>query len=370
MISYTNIFPPYWGGATRIYNLTKILASENKIWLLCNDYHFLRTADSNCKEFKELSSHPNVKLIFSKFLAPSTQIINPMVIVEGLKIIKNERTDFMIANSLYSAFNTMFLSFITGVPFILDEHNVEFLRHEKMYKDRWLHRKILKIYEKLACKFSLKIFCVSETDRNLLVSKIGIKENKIIVIPNGVDTKKFYPNEKKAIELRKRLDLNEKPLILFFGKLDYKPNYEAIKIIRSEILPRVLKKIPEAKFVIVGDKPPLECNHENILFTGLVENIEDFINLSDIVICPLLSGGGTRLKILEALCCGKIVISTTIGAEGIMLNEFKDSLLISDDWNTFSDKIVLSLSTKNASKIGDFYSLSWRKSADEIKKVI
>src|SRR3972149_7567844 len=232
-------------------------------------------------------------------------------------------------------------------------------------------RFILKVYEKLSCKFAYRIFCVSEVDRDLLISKLNIRKDAITIIPNGIDTDKFYPDKQKSIEARQRVTLYEKPVILLFGKLDYNPNYEAVKIIRYDILPRVLKKIPEAKFLIVGDNPPLEFIHEKITFTGLVDKIEDYVNLADIVICPLLSGGGTRFKILEALACEKIVISTTIGAEGLTVKGINENLIIRDDWDSFSNEIVNSISRKNTKIDKEFIDLySWKKSSLAIIRVL
>jgi len=135
-------------------------------------------------------------------------------------------------------------------------------------------------------------------------------------------------------------------------------------------LPRIIKKIQHAKFLIVGDNPPLEFKHEKILFTGLVDKIEDYINVSDVVICPILSGGGTRLKILEALACEKFVISTKVGAEGTQFDKYQDILLIHDDWHSFTEEIIQSISKQGMMKNHDFYSISWKKSADDISKAI
>ena len=368
--SYCNIFPPYWGGASRIYNLTKFLAKENKVWLLCNDFRFLKDREVCCKEYEELKNNLNVKIFFIKPFSSKSQIINISLISQGFKIIKKEKPDIILASHLSSAFNAMVIGWLSHIPYFLDEHNIEFMRHYRTYQNRKLQRLFLKIYENFACKKAKKIFCVSDNDKKLLISKLKIKDDKTILIPNAVDTEKFYPSNKNSNQIKKDLKLEGSQIIQFFGKLDYKPNYEAVKIIRNEILPRILKKIPNTKFLIVGDHPPLKFKHENIVFSGLVDDIQDYINVADVVICPLLSGGGTRLKILEALCCGKTVISTTIGAEGIVLNEFKDVLLISDDWETFCNKIISCLSTNTQSKNRNFYSLSWRKSAEEINKLL
>jgi len=369
-LSSANIFPPYWGGASRVYNLIKIISKDHDISLVCNDFRFLKKDTSVQEQKNEFETKTKVKVTIVKEMGPNSQIFNPRFIREALKIIKKEKPEIIITTSLYSAFHAIILKILTGRPYILDEHNVEFLRHERIYPNRRLPRLFLKTLEKVACRFASKIFCVSEDDRELLISRLDVKRDKITLIPNGVDTEKFFPNKRKNDEIKKLYNLTNNPIILFFGKLDYEPNLEAVKIIHKEILPRIIKKIQHAKFLIVGDNPPLEFKHEKILFTGLVDKIEDYINVSDVVICPLLSGGGTRLKILEALACEKIVISTKVGAEGIQFDKYQDILLIHDDWDFFSEEIIQSISKQGMMKNHDFYSISWKKSADDISKAI
>lgn len=369
-LSPANIFPPYWGGASRVYNLIKIISKDHDISLVCNDFRFLKKDTSVQEQKNEFETKTKVKVTIVKEMGPNSQIFNPRFIREALKIIKKQKPEIIITTSLYSAFHAIILKILTGRPYILDEHNVEFLRHERIYPNRRLPRLFLKTLEKVACRFASKIFCVSEDDRELLISRLDVKRDKITLIPNGVDTEKFFPNKRKNDEIKKLYNLTNNPIILFFGKLDYEPNLEAVKIIHKEILPRIIKKIQHAKFLIVGDNPPLEFKHEKILFTGLVDKIEDYINVSDVVICPLLSGGGTRLKILEALACEKIVISTKVGAEGIQFDKYQDILLIHDDWDSFSEEIIQSISKQGMMKNHDFYSISWKKSADDISKAI
>ena len=369
IISHVNVFPPYWGGASRIYNLAKFLAEKNKVLLLCNDYRFLKDKDPNSMEYTDLKNNKNIKIFFVKPISPSSQILNFSLILKGIKIMKKEKPDIILASHLFSALNAIITSWFTQTPYFLDEHNVEYMRHKKLYKNRKLQQIFLKFYEKFACKIAKKILCVSATDKNLLISDLKIKKEKTLVIPNAVDTKKFFPSNKNTLKIKEKLKLENEPVILFFGKLDYKPNYEAIKIIHNEIMIRVLKKIPNAKFLVVGDNPPLKLGHPNIIFTGLVDKIEDYINASDLVICPLLSGGGTRIKILEALSCEKIVISTLIGAEGIDLGKTQKSLLIRDDWDEFSNEIISILDKKDLKFDLDSSMFSWKKVIEDLEKV-
>ena len=149
ILAPANIFPPYWGGASRIYNLVKLIAQDNDVWLVCNDYTSLKKYESEQNQIKEFETKTNVHVSIVKEMGPNSQIFNPRVISEALKIIKKEKPQIIIASFLYSGFNAMILKFLTRTPYILDEHNVEFLRHERIYPTRKLPRVFLKFLEKL-----------------------------------------------------------------------------------------------------------------------------------------------------------------------------------------------------------------------------
>ena len=369
IISPFNFFPPYWGAATRNYNLAKILARNNKIWILCNNETIEKNYIQNT-EFKELSENPNIKIIFVKSTGRGSQIFNLNVIKEALRIIKNEKPNLIVSYSLWSAPQSILLKILKKIPFILDEHNVEYLRFERMKRGNKFSRIILKLVEKFSCRQASKIMCVSETDRDFLINELQINKDKFVIVPNGIDTNKFYPNTHYVQEIRNKLNLVKKPIITFFGAFNYIPNVEAVKIIYHEIVSRVVKKVPDAVFLMVGRDPISQIKHKNIIFTGMVDKIEDFINASDVVICPLISGGGTRFKIIEALACGKIVISTTIGAEGLDIKGIED-IIICDDWKEFSNQIVFSLSKKPSRLHTEFIKkYSWDGFFDEVDKAV
>lgn len=349
IISPFNIFPPYSGSANRIYNLVKYLSRKNRVFLLCNNYKRI-CSDENKSEY--VSNLPNTVLYFVRSFKKLSQIINPLLLLQGLKIIKVNRPDYVIAEFTWSGLHAILLHFLTGVPYILDEHNVEFLRFERMKRGSKLSIFLLKQYENLSCIFAHKIFCVSEVDRNLLIQILNIDKNKIIIVPNGIDIDKIYLNEGKKETIRNELNIKEnEKIILFYGTLDYKPNLEAVEIIYKEILPRIINKIPNTKFLVVGYNPPLKYKHNSIIFTGVVDNLIDYINVSDLVICPLTSGGGTRIKILESIACGKTVVSTSMGAEGLIEEESKDFLKIADDWDKFSEEIIKLIKSPKKGKL-------------------
>ncbi len=344
VLSPFNIFPPSWGGASRIYNLLIRLSDSNHVFLLYNNYNQVKSKnmDIDLNPSAEIRQKVNICSVESQ--GKTSQFFNARMITEARKIIEREKIDIIIAEFAWTGLHAIILRILTGKPYILDEHNIEFLRFQRMKRGNKLLVLMLKKFEQIACKLAAEVYTVSETDKSYLVSLLGINGNKIKIVPNMVDHNKFYPDNTKKEKISNELAIDSSaPIILFFGKLDYKPNSEAIQIIFEEILPRVQECLPEAVFLIVGDNPPDSYKHSHAIFTGMVDRIEDYINAADIVICPLISGGGTRIKILESLACDKRVISTSIGAEGIA-GYSNQQLTIIDQWDQFVTEIVTVLS--------------------------
>jgi len=118
---------------------------------------------------------------------------------------------------------------------------------------------------------------------------------------------------------------------MFIGSFTYQPNIAAAELLISQVWPLVKKAVPEARLVIAGNKPdriPSFATHpEGVEFAGFVENLSALYKKTQVVCCPILVGGGTRVKIIEAAAYGKAVVSTTIGAEGIEFCDGKEILL-------------------------------------------
>lgn len=136
--------------------------------------------------------------------------------------------------------------------------------------------------------------------------------------------------------------INKVPSFCFIGSLDWMPNSEGIDWILEKVWPLVLKKIPEATFHIAGRNTPeslLNANWKNVVIHGEVPSATDFINAHDVMLVPLFSGSGMRVKILEGMALGKVVLSTTLGLEGIHANHGKE-VLIADNVNDFAQEII------------------------------
>jgi glycosyltransferase involved in cell wall biosynthesis len=175
----------------------------------------------------------------------------------------------------------------------------------------------------------------SEADREKL---FVLNQGRLpgFTIPNGVDTdaKPFDENPMKH---------NQRE-ILFCGSLDYYPNEEGLIWFYDQVLPLIRKSIPEVVLTLVGSSVKNESNQKlwndsSVHITGRVVSLQPFYYKAGVCIAPLLSGSGTRLKILEAMSFGNPIVSTSIGAEGLNTISGKN-LLIADDPFSFAGRVI------------------------------
>ena len=164
------------------------------------------------------------------------------------------------------------------------------------------------------------VWTVSEKERQQLLHQMpGLPA---YLAPGGVDCgiiKPLSPKHGKEI--------------LFVGSLQYLPNVDGVHYLANQVMPEILKRCPEATLRVVGRQPDAHImrlhNPPSIVITGEVDELEPYYRGCQLCIVPLRSGGGTRLKILEAMAYGRPVVSTTIGAEGIDI-EHNRNILIAD----------------------------------------
>jgi len=171
----------------------------------------------------------------------------------------------------------------------------------------WFEFFKLKKLERSLRKLPYEFAVCSEMDRK------AIRQDATAwVIPNGVD----LPAERGSSEPGET-----EPILLFVGLMSYEPNADAALFFAQRVFPLIQRDVPGAKFLIVGrdPTPPVRQLHDgkSIYVTGTVPDVSDYLLKSSVVVVPLRFGGGTRIKILEALAHRKAVVSTTIGAEGI-----------------------------------------------------
>jgi glycosyltransferase involved in cell wall biosynthesis len=231
---------------------------------------------------------------------------NPFIRFDLERIVRKIKPDIIQAEFIYEGMQVSKICKKYGIPFVLSEHNVESV----LYKS-------IQDYEVKICNLANYITTVSEHDRNAL-EELNVT-TRIKVIPNGVDSERFQPDPDIRKELRRRYRIKPTDtVIVYHGTLAYSPNREANEFLKHSLMPAIKTINPTIKLLLIGPKRTFSIG-EDIIELNEVESdrLPDFLSMADIAVVPLISGSGTRLKLLEYFSLGVPVISTKIGAEGL-----------------------------------------------------
>src|SRR5215469_2356444 len=172
--------------------------------------------------------------------------------------------------------------------------------------------------------------CSAADERHLLDQLPGVRT---AVIPNAADVEYFHPRPTDPPP--------DGRTVVYFGLLSYVPNVDAVIHFVKDIWPRIAEAHPEARCKIIGGQPPpslLALSGPRLELTGFVSDLRPHLAAAAAVVVPLRLGGGTRLKIVEAMAMGKAIVSTTLGAEGIEAAAGRD-ILIEDEPAAFADAV-------------------------------
>jgi len=219
-----------------------------------------------------------------------------------------------------------YFKYADGCKRVLNHHNIEsHMMLRRARKEKRIIRKLyyyqegwkLRAYEKNICnKFDLNITC-SSVDTKRLREEVPL--TLVDEIPNGVDLDYFYPQ-----------GLREKPeSIIFAGGLSWYPNVAAINFFIKKVWPELERKTPNATMTVVGRNPPewlrlFAADKTNFTVTGFVDDVRPYLDQAAVYVCPINDGGGTKLKILDALAMGKAIVAHPIACEGIDVTDGKD----------------------------------------------
>ncbi len=261
------------------------------------------------------------------------------IVCESLRrAIEDMHPDVVLCDFLDAAVN---LPGRLAVPAVLFQHNVEseiWRRHAEMASNplkrqlfRLEYAKMLR-YEKAAVAKFDRVIAVSEHDRSLMSRWLDV--NRIDVVPTGVDLSQFQRCGTSSS--------SGSPLVVFVGAMDWEPNIDAVEWFSEKVWPTIANKLPDARFRIVGRNPssPVQrLRRQSVEVTGSVPSVIDHLAEAAVVVVPLRIGGGTRLKIYEAMAAGKAVVSTAVGVEGLQVNPGKD-IWIADQPGDIANAVI------------------------------
>jgi sugar transferase (PEP-CTERM/EpsH1 system associated) len=225
------------------------------------------------------------------------------------------------------------------IPSVLTHHNIESMLMERranvekgVLARRFLAREAakLKAYESASARFDVNIVMSRPDEAALLAQVPGAAT---AVVPNGVDVEYFRPDPSQ-----------ETPALIYTGGMNMFANKDAVLYFLEEIWPLVCAQVPNVEFYAVGQDPPRELQafaerDPRVTVTGKVKDIRPYVWKSSVYVVPLRVGGGTRLKVLDAMATGKAMVSTSIGCEGIDVRH-GEHLLKADAPQAFADATV------------------------------
>lgn len=349
------LLPVDTGGKIRSYNLLKHLAVNNEVTLLSYyggpldkayeeeiHQHFPKVVciNTNAPDSAVGTIFHYLRHLVSPVPYAVTKFTSPVVRQLLHKWDREDRFDVAVCDFLSASSN--FPRLVT-TPAVLFQHNVESTlwerqwRHERGFVKRLVFRleatKMLR-YERAEVQRFHHVIAVSEHDRALMSQMT--EPSRISVVPTGVDLKQYAP-----LAMAESSGENE-ALVLFLGSMDWEANIDGVDYFMSEIWPRVRAAVPDARFRVVGRNPPPRIRNlgsDSVEVTGRVPSVLEHLNEASVFVVPLRIGGGTRLKIYEAMAAGKAVVSTSIGAEGLDVQHGED-VLLADTANTFAESVT------------------------------
>lgn len=305
-----------------------------------------------CSEFYSYPCDPPSRksLKFAVEAAANLASTMPLTVARYQSAPALAKVNELLARNKYDSIVADFLLSASNVPrledVVLFQHNVEARIRGRLAEQStggpvgWYLRKEaarLAEYEKDVCRRVKHVIAVSNTDADFMAKEYGAVAPS--TAQTGVNVEFFSPSSQNGATGRPA-----SRELLFVGSLDYMPNIQGLLWFTSNVLPLIWKARPTTTLDIVGKKPTAEVlklaeGEPRIRVSGNVPDVRPYLWESKMSIVPLFAGSGTRLKIYEGMAAGVPVVSTLIGAEGLMYTD-GETILIGDDADTFANQCL------------------------------
>ena len=335
-------YPPIDGGTMAMHNLSRGLINaghEVKVLCISTAKHALNM-EALPKEYREstriegvfVDTSLNVVDAFNDLLNADnyniSRFFSPDMDIRLIRLLTEEKFDIIQLESLFMTPYIPTLRRYTGAPIVLRSHNLEHVIQQRIAtgEKNFLKKPYRKFLAKQLQEYEMAVLdrvdgvaAISPADAEHFVEH-GTS-TPIISIPFGVDLNEYEWVPRSA---------SKKPVFFHLGSMDWLPNEEGVRWLLDSVWPKVLEKRPEARLNLAGNRMPKDLigtKNKGVLCRGRVKDAFDYMKARDIMVVPLFSAGGMRVKIIEGMALGKAIISTPIGAEGIAYTEGKEILI-------------------------------------------
>ena len=347
------LVPPDIGGKIRSYNILRQLAKHHQVTFF--SFYAAHENDTHGKLSKIFHRVVLIPLDLPKAKGPGELLAyvahlfsrDPYNLTKYCRPEVGRKLRALLQQGTYDIILCDFLAAAGVIPWdipfpkVLFTHNVETViwqRHLEVARNplwklvSWFEWKRMGAAERRYLQKADHVLVVSQNDRDMFAE--FIEPRKLSVIQTGADTDFFRPSEQTEIPNS----------LVFTGSMDWLPNEDGIFYFVNEIFPLILSKVPDATLCVVGRNPSqrlkdLAARVPNFQLTGWVEDVRPYLAQGAVCIVPLRIGGGTRLKIYEAMSMGKAVVSTSIGAEGLPVKS-RRHLLVADGPSSFAESTL------------------------------
>jgi len=377
------------GGPIIIYNRLKYLSKRHLVSLAAfaneEEKGYIPSVKPFCHDLQLVPYPPKrspLKVARDFFTSPVPlyfrKVYDSLEMAAGIaEMVRKDRYDFVIAE--YSVMGQFIHNnpALPPVRRIISVHESYYLARQKAFHHHRLgldklreaiNLKGLKKYEFDMYRQADKVLTLTPEGKEELLEICP--ELDIAIVPHGVDVDDFaFSNLREAEES-----------IIFVGNYLHYPNVDAVLYFHREIWPRLKNRLPKIKFYVVGQAPPPEIarltQDKAIVVTGRVEDVRPYLKKGRVFICPVTLGGGFRGKILEAMAIGRPVVSTSLGAEGIPVQD-GENVIIGDDPERFAQGVIELLRnealfrriTKNARQLME-EKYAWGKGVEVLESIL
>ncbi|MFY8019627.1 MAG: glycosyltransferase family 4 protein [Bacteroidia bacterium] len=354
IISYP-FLPATTGGEISTMNILNFMAKKNQVSVFTVEPY--RAIDTKQFDFELIIGMP----------FKASRYLNFFLLFKIFRLIKERKSEVVFFDQPWMGWMIPFIQLFSGKRVFIRSNNIEYLRFKSMGKAWW---SMLYMYEKFAYKMADLVIFVSDIDQEKAIHEFDLEPHKTLLTPYGVPYENIpIKRENASNRLRELYQIPAScPVLLFFATMSYGPNYEAVEIIAGPIYESLKNKLANFQILICGKNLPQAIvdklsSIEEIRYCGFVEDIELYIDGADLMINPIISGGGIKTKAVDTLSRSQVVISTKTGAEGIQAEVCGDYLQVVEDkqWEAFAEAIVHQL---NKGKQGEipasfFGTYSW-----------